>query len=164
MEGLLLEFFGTGDDLDALHMCARAAVVFVLVLIMVRAAGRRSFALRSPFDLVVTILLGAVGGRAIVGASPFWPTMAACATLVLMHRSVAWFAVVWPTIGRVLNNPVRLLWNNDEMDPVAMRRALLTEEDLLEAARKAGERDLSPFAEIRLERSGRITLIRKKSE
>ncbi|HEY1077971.1 MAG TPA: YetF domain-containing protein [Fontimonas sp.] len=164
MEGWVLDFFGTGDDLDLLHMCSRAAVVFLLMLVMVRAAGRRSFALRSPFDLVVTILLGAVGGRAIVGASPFWPTMAACATLVLMHRGVAWLAVASPLIARIVNNPVRLLWSNGHIDPKAMRRALLTEEDLLEAARDAGERDLTRFAEIRLERSGRITLIRKRPD
>lgn len=162
MDGVLVGIFGSGGELDAAHMAARAGVVFILVLVMVRISGRRSFALRTPLDLVVTILLGAVAARGVVGASPFGPTMLACFVLAALHRAVAWLAAVSPALSHALNGPRRRIWHDDRIDVAEMRRALLTHEDLMEACRRAGECDLLPFAEAWLERSGRISLVRKR--
>jgi len=60
-------------------MCRLAAVVFILAYLLICVSGRRSFALRSPLDNIIVILLGAVFSRAVVGASPFLPAMAASA-------------------------------------------------------------------------------------
>lgn len=78
--------FGNGDQLSALQMALRAAVASVLTLAMIRVAGRRSLGQQRPFDACISVLLGLVLSRAVVGASPFWPTMAAGAALVLLHR------------------------------------------------------------------------------
>ena len=77
--------FGSGRDLDALQMAARAAAIFIAALVLIRISGRRSFGQRSPFDYVVAILLGATLSRVIVGASPAFPT--AVASLVLVSSA-----------------------------------------------------------------------------
>jgi uncharacterized membrane protein YcaP (DUF421 family) len=160
MNTLLTDLFGAGRDLNAWQMSARAVVVFTLVLIVVRVAGRRSFGRRTSFDLVVAILLGAVASRGIVGASPFAATMAACFVIACLHRATAWLVLSAPLADRLLNGPPRILYRHGELQPREMRRALISREDLLEGCRLAGARDLSAFAEIRLERSGRLSFIR----
>ena len=74
--------FGEGTDLEIWQMSIRGAVVFVVALVLIRASGRRSFGQHSPFDACITVLLGAVLSRAVVGASPFWATVAAAAVSV----------------------------------------------------------------------------------
>jgi uncharacterized membrane protein YcaP (DUF421 family) len=60
---------------------------------LIRYTGMRLFGIKSAFDICVTIILGAVLARAIVGASPFLPTMVASTTLVIMHKIIAAISV-----------------------------------------------------------------------
>ncbi|WP_353506635.1 hypothetical protein [Variovorax flavidus] len=69
-------FFGEGSDLETWQMAAQAVVTFFIALLLIRASGRRSFRQHTPFDACVTVPLGAALSRAVVGASPFWATVA----------------------------------------------------------------------------------------
>src|SRR4051812_28128826 len=97
------EIFGTGKDLTVLQMSARSVVVFILALILLRISGRRSFGLRSPLDNIISIILGAVLSRAIVGASPFLPVIAGSTTLVLIHRLIAYGIVHHPGFSKMVS-------------------------------------------------------------
>jgi uncharacterized membrane protein YcaP (DUF421 family) len=87
--------FEASDDVGIMAMSLRALIIFVATLIFLRIAGRRSFGQKTAFDLCVTVLLGAVLSRAIVGASPMMPALAAGAVLVLAHRLLAILAIRW---------------------------------------------------------------------
>ena len=86
---LIIELFGEVGDLNALQMTCRSVVAFLFTLFLIRIAGRRSFGLRAPFDNIILILLGAILGRAVVGASPFVPTLIAGFVICVLHR-------LWP--------------------------------------------------------------------
>jgi len=62
------QLFGAGRELDALQMSARAFVLFFLMLVLVRVAGRRAFGRKSSFDTIIVITLGALLSRVVVGA------------------------------------------------------------------------------------------------
>src|SRR5882757_7042576 len=87
---ILHSIFGTGRYLNVLQMTARSVVVFIIALILIRVSGRRSFSLHSPLDSIISVILGAVLSRAIVGASGFFPVIASCTALVLIHRLFAY--------------------------------------------------------------------------
>ncbi len=71
---ILTTLFGHGKDLDSLQMICRAIVSFFLTLVLIRIAGIRTFGKKTPFDNVITIMLGSIFSRVVVGASPFIPT------------------------------------------------------------------------------------------
>jgi uncharacterized membrane protein YcaP (DUF421 family) len=156
---LMRTVFGTGTELEPLQMAARAVVVFIFVLALIRLSGRRSFGQRSPFDACTTVLLGAVLSRAVVGASPFVATLAAGVAIVLMHRAIAWFSIRWSSFERLVSGSERVLVDHGVKNAGAMRKALISDRDLAEAARKRFGAD-SPDKIDRavLERDGEVSL------
>ncbi len=151
-------FFGSNGDLNAIQMSLRAAAVFVLTLSMIRVSGRRSFGQHRPFDACTTVLLGAVLSRAVVGASPFWATMGAGATIVLLHRLIAMASLRWPRFETLISGDKRELVAAKARNAQEMRRGLVTERDLDEAVRKKTGDEVSPIDRAVLERDGTITV------
>jgi uncharacterized membrane protein YcaP (DUF421 family) len=159
---LLQQIFGEAPTLSAWQMADRAVVVFAIALVLVRAAGRRSFGQKMPFDAATTVLLGAILSRAVTGASAFWPTIAAATSLAVLHRVIGLASVRWAWFETVVNGNELEIVRNGTVDRHAMRRALLTDKDLLEAVRRqTGAADLSRVQRAVLERDGRITVITK---
>lgn len=155
--------FGTGTDLTMLQMAARSVVIFAWTLLMIRASGRRSFGQTSPFDACITVLLGAVLSRAVVGASPFGPTLISAATLVMLHRGVALACVRWSWFDHLISGRCRELMRNGQPDTEAMRKALITAQDLQTAIRQQlASEDVSQIDKILLERNGSISVVKKR--
>jgi uncharacterized membrane protein YcaP (DUF421 family) len=155
--------FGEGTELEVWQMAARAVLGFFIALALIRTSGRRSFGQHSPFDACVTVLLGAVLSRAVVGASPFWAVVASGAALAFVHRVLGFASGRWPRIEDLANGREIEVVRNGRIDRSAMRRALVTERDLDEAVReKLGTSDISRVAAAVLERDGKITIIGSK--
>lgn len=158
---MLIAIFGQGKNLDTVQMVSRAIAAFIGMLVLIRISGRRSFGQRSPFDAVVAVLLGATLSRVIVGASAVLPTSAACLALVLLHRALGWLCVHVPHFERVVTGSRRNLFAHGRYDEQQMSAALVTQEDILESARRQlGTTTLDGIKYAVLERNGEISLIR----
>jgi uncharacterized membrane protein YcaP (DUF421 family) len=156
----LLWLFGEGKDLSAGQMAARAVVIFVIALAVVRTAGRRSFGQQTPFDACMTVLIGAVLSRAVTGASAFWPTVAAAATIAILHRLVAMACLHARWFEQLLTGAERELVRDGRPDPQAMRKGLISQRDLQDAVRqKTGREDLAGVRRAVLQRDGTITVV-----
>jgi uncharacterized membrane protein YcaP (DUF421 family) len=160
---LIQTLFGEGTELTPWQMGARALVIFVVTIVLIRLAGRRSFGQHSTFDACTTVLLGAVLSRAVIGASPFWATVAAGAVLALMHRLVGLASVRWSYVESLINGRELTLMRQGVPDPLQMRRALVTSRDLHGALRKKLNTDDPCEAErVTLECDGDITVVRAR--
>jgi len=150
--------FGAGSDLTALQMTLRAAAIFLITVAMLRAAGRRAYGQRRSIDTCTVVLLGAVLSRAVVGASPFWPTLCAGACIVVLHRLLAMACIRWPRFDALISGGKRELLRDGMPDRAEMRRALITEQDLHEAVRKKTGDERTPIVRAVLERDGSVTV------
>jgi uncharacterized membrane protein YcaP (DUF421 family) len=160
---IILKLFGEGKDLNILQMCMRALVVFFLALILIRLTGRRSFGMKMPFDNVITILLGAILSRAVAGASPFWPTIAASAVLALLHRILAWLAIKSDNFGKLVKGEPRILFVEGTYKKEEMNRFQITDKDIIEEVRvTANIDDMDKIKSVYVERSGELGVIKKE--
>jgi uncharacterized membrane protein YcaP (DUF421 family) len=158
MDDLARVLFGGGGELGVVQMALRAAAVFVMMMAMLRIAGRRAIGQHRVFDACTAVLVGSVLSRAVVGASAFWPTIAAGLAIVVLHRLVAMAGVRWPRFESLVNGDKRELVRDGARDRREMARALVTQRDLDEAVRKrTGDEDV-PIARAVLERDGAITV------
>jgi len=158
MHELALTLFGDGDDLNVLQMALRAGVVFCLTLVMIRVSGRRSVGQHRAFDACTTVLLGSVLSRAVVGASPFWPTMAAGAAIVVLHRVIGMASLRWPGFEALVSGDKRELVHDGRCNRREMDKALVTQRDLDEAVRKKTGEEAAAVERAILERDGSITV------
>jgi uncharacterized membrane protein YcaP (DUF421 family) len=161
--------FGFGSPspvtLDALQMSCRAALMFVLLLAMIRVGGARIFGKKSSFDNVVVILLGAIAARGVVGASPFGATVAASAVIVLLHRVIAWLVVKLPLVSRLVKGRPVVLYAGGQVLRDKLLGTTIGEDELMESLRlETRQALLAAIDEARLETNGRISFLVKHDE
>lgn len=159
---LLQIIFGDGDSLNAWQMSARALVTFLYTLILVRISGRRSFGMRAPLDNIVLILLGAILGRAVVGASPYIPTLIAGLVITILHRVFALLSLKLPLFERFAKGDKILLYKNGRFIPAHLKRSLISEEDLMQEVRIHAQVDsLDQVKAVYMEKNGEISTVKK---
>jgi uncharacterized membrane protein YcaP (DUF421 family) len=158
---ILSTLFGHGKDLNSLQMVSRAAVSFFLTLILIRIAGIRTFGKKTPFDNVITIMLGSIFSRVVVGASPFIPTTLACLAFVLIHRLLARASFYSNWIGFLVKGEASSLYEDGHLNIKNMRAASVSENDLLESVRqRINEGDFSHVRQIVQERNGEVSVVK----
>ncbi len=158
----LAAWFGEGEPLAWWQMSLRAAVIFCAAWALLRGAGRRAFSQQTAFDLCIMLLLGAVLSRAVVGASPLIGTLAAAAVLVGLHRMIGRLASRHVRIDQVVGGTRIDLLDAGQLDPVAMRRAMLSEEDLKANLRATLQSEsLVDIDRIVVERNGKVTFVKR---
>jgi uncharacterized membrane protein YcaP (DUF421 family) len=145
-------------------MGLRAAVVYLVTLLVVRLAKKRFMGRATAFDVILGIMLGSVVSRAITGNAPLVPALTAAAVLIVMHWTLSGIALRWHGFGHAIKGHSVTLVRNGQADKHAMRRVHMTENDLWEDLRTKGVSNLDRVAEARLERSGQLSVINAKSE
>ncbi|MBV4358696.1 DUF421 domain-containing protein [Pinibacter aurantiacus] len=157
---ILLELFGEGKDLSSLQMSMRSLVVFIIALILIRLAGIRAFGKHSSFDNVVTIMLGAVLSRVVVGASDFLPTVAASATLVIMHRIIGRLTIKPSLFSKWVKGERTILFDNGSFLQGNMKKSQISVDDMQETIRKKlNQESFDNIKKIYAERDGSISII-----
>jgi uncharacterized membrane protein YcaP (DUF421 family) len=157
--------FGEGEKLNMLQMSMRAFVMFCIMLLLVRFTGRRAFAKKSSFDNIIVIMLGAVLARGVVGASPFWSTVAASVVMVIMHWITAWLAVKNKTVERLIKGTYIRLYDQEKLVDNNLAKTGISKNDLHESLRLETKKDtLEDIDTAYLETNGRISFILKKKE
>lgn len=164
MENELIMLFGQGTDLTTLQISLRTVVVFMVCLVLIRIAGRRSFGMRMAFDNVLLILLGAILSRAVVGASPFIPTIAAATVIAVLHRVAGLLAYYFKTFGKVIKGDSLKLYEHGKVNEKNMRYCMVTMNDLITNVRTIMHEDsFAGVDEIYMERDGQISIIKNKN-
>lgn len=157
------ELFGQGSNLNILQMTLRAITIFLIALILIRYTGMRMFGIKSAFDICVTIIFGAVLARAIVGASPFIPTIVASVALVIVHKIIGVISVNNQFISHLVKGVPYSLYKDGKLNDKNLRKCLLSYGDIMEEVRlNLHQNSLENIDEIFMERSGKISLMKKK--
>lgn len=137
-------------------------LAYVLLVVSLRISGKRTLAKLNAFDLVVTVALGSTLATALLtkdvavveGALGF-------ALLIGMQFIVTWLSVRSGLVRRaVRDRPIALMMRGDVMRD-AMRRARVTEGEVLAAVRGAGVSKLDDVEAVVLETDGSLSVVRR---
>jgi uncharacterized membrane protein YcaP (DUF421 family) len=159
----LQTIWGSDEHLNALQMSARACCMFFIALALIRIGGMRIFGLKSAFDSILVIMLGAILARGVVGASPFLSTVAAGFVMVLIHRLFSYLSTKYIWIGKIVKGEHHRLYKNESFNEKRMLKHGISKDDMLEAVRRElNTTDINEVDEIRIEKSGELSVTRKK--
>jgi uncharacterized membrane protein YcaP (DUF421 family) len=163
MNNFIETFFGHGTDLNILQMCTRAFVMFFITLGIIRLSGRRTFGIKTPFDTIMSIMLGAVLSRAVIGASPFIPTVFAGLVLAVIHRLLAIASLYSEKLSVMIKGKEQSLFKNGRMNKSNLEKTAITKGDLMEGVRLNGNvYTLDDIEEVIMERTGELSVIKKE--
>lgn len=157
--------FGEGEHLTLLQMCMRSFGTFIIMLVLIRFSGMRTFAKRSSFDTIITIMLGAIIARGVVGASPYWATIAASVVMVAMHRFIAWLSVKNKKFERIVKGIYIKLYQDGALIGNNLEKTGMSENDLHESLRLETKKvTLAEIDTAFMETNGRISFILKETD
>jgi uncharacterized membrane protein YcaP (DUF421 family) len=149
------------QQLELWQICLRAVIVYLAMIMFVRFGKKRFLSRATAFDAILVIVIGSTAARAITGNAPFFATLAAVWVLIAMHWVISYFTESSPTLGSLVKGNTTVLVRNGRIDRQALKDAHMSPDDLDEDLREQGIADPKKVKEARLERSGKLSVIRK---
>ena len=156
------------SDLFALAMpwwefILRAVIVYVVVLVMVRLAGKRTLGQFTPFDMLLLVLLGNAVQNALLGQdTSLGGGLLLALTLVALNYFVGWITTRSPAMERVIEGEPVVLARHGHVLQKVLQRELVSKADFAKAMRDAGCDEVDEVDLALLETNGHITIILKK--
>ena len=149
------------EELSTLQVCLRAFVVYLVLIGYVRFAKKRFLSEATGFDAILVIVIGSVASRAISGTAPFIPSLAGTFVLVLVHWVISYITQNSALLGYIVKGKDTVLIRDGKIDREALAASHMSEDDLEEDLRQEGIETPTQVKMARLERSGRLSVIRK---
>jgi uncharacterized membrane protein YcaP (DUF421 family) len=145
-----------------LEVAGRTALIYVLMLVMIRVLGKRTIGNLSAFDMLVALMMGDLAGDAIYGDAPLEMAVVAVASLSALHYAQSWLAYLLPGIGRVLEGMPTTIVSEGRVQQHGLRRERMSEQEVLAELRLSGVEDLREVKQAQVESDGQVSVIREK--
>jgi uncharacterized membrane protein YcaP (DUF421 family) len=141
----------------------RAAVVYIVLLVLFRIAGKRTLAEVTTFDLVLLLIISEATQQAMVdNDNSMTNALLLVITLVGMNIFFSVLARRWQGFGKLVEDVPLVIVENGKPLKDRMDKERVTEDEVMEAARELeGLERLEQIKYAILERNGRITVIPK---
>ena len=160
----LHSLIGAGHDITWWQMSVRAVVVFLFGLLMIRLFGRHAFGEQSALDIVVAILIGSNLSRAVTGSGAFLSVLLATGVIIVCYWAMDHTAARHPRFSHITKGRPLPLFRDGRPDRELMRKAGVSEGDLMEALRATGSARLDEVKDAYLERNGEISVLSDTGE
>jgi uncharacterized membrane protein YcaP (DUF421 family) len=140
----------------------RTAVIYVVVLLLLRVAGKRELGQMSPVDLVVILVIANAVQNAMTGGdNSLIGGVIAATTLVAVNTAFAKVAHRVPYLERLFESQPTQLVKAGKLIKPNLERENVELDELMMAAREHGIDDLAKVDSAYLERDGSISIIPK---
>ena len=161
----LRPLLGLGEDpkdLATMQVSLRALIVFAAAIAIVRVADKRFLSRKTAFDVVLGLILASVLARAVNGSAPLGPTLVCGFVLALAHRFLAFLSLKSHRIGNLVKGHDETIIEGGRVDEEALKKHNFTQHDLMEDLRLEGVSSPDEVESARIERSGDLSVIKKR--
>jgi len=138
-----------------------APLSYIAIAAVIRLAGKRVLSNMNPFDLLVDVAIGSTIATFVLDRTvTFWQGMLALTVPLAMQFGIAWTSSHSKRFEKGLKQHPAMLLLDGEMLHEMMHHEMITEDEVREAARKAGLVSLRQAKAIVLEVDGVISVVR----
>lgn len=153
------------EEITTLHVLARAFVIYIVGILLIRLGNKRFVGKMTAFDIIIAIIIGSLLSRAITNTNLFLKVLPACLLLILMHRLFSYIASFSEKFGNLIKGHEQVIVEDGEILWKAMKKSHLSEQDLRQTLRlNTNSANLKKIKIARLERNGDISFIFKQGK
>jgi uncharacterized membrane protein YcaP (DUF421 family) len=151
------------ESLTAGQAAARAAIVFLFGLVVVRVGKSRLISRVTPLDVILGLILGSIWARAITGRAALSTTASASIVLAGLHWLLTRLACRNHRLGNLIKGHTRLLVRDGKIITAAMSQSHISEHDLYEEFRlNANLENINLVQAAYKERSGEVSVVKRE--
>jgi uncharacterized membrane protein YcaP (DUF421 family) len=149
------------DPQELAWTAVRALAVYILMLVVIRALGKRTVGNFSAFDLLVALMLGEVVDEIIYGDVGVLQGLVAILTLAAAQYGNSWLSYSNETFSRLLEGAPTPVLADGRLDRAGMRREHMNEKDVMAALRLQGVDDVGEVKLAMVETDGEVSVLRQ---
>jgi uncharacterized membrane protein YcaP (DUF421 family) len=149
------------DTGELLLTAARAVAVYGLMLIVIRALGKRTVGNFSAFDLLVALMLGEVVDEIIFGDVRFLQGTVAIVTIAAVAYADSWLVYSSRRMETLIEGKPTIVVRDGEFDRTGMRRERMNETDVFGHLRAQGIVDLREVHLAIAEHDGSVSILKQ---
>jgi uncharacterized membrane protein YcaP (DUF421 family) len=144
---------------ELLITAARAVAVYVLMLVVIRALGKRTVGNFSAFDLIVALMLGEIVDDIIYGDVRFLQGTVAIVTIGAVAYADSWLVYANRRMETLIEGKPTVVVRDGEFDRPGMRRERMNSTDVLGHLRAQGITDMREVRLAVVEHDGSVSLL-----
>ncbi len=144
------------------ELIVRGLLVYIFLILILRATGKRQIGQMSPFDLVLLMVLSnAVQNSMSGGDNSVTAGLILAVTLVAANWIVGKITTYSKTMESLIDGNPQILFHNGKVYDSTLSSAQITRQELMAAIHKAGYAEMDQIRAAILENDGTISVIPK---
>lgn len=147
--------------MDLWRIAVRALIAYLYLMVTTRASGKRVISQATPFDLVVSLVIGDLIDDAMWAEVSMPKFGAAVSTIFLCDSIVKFGAHRWPWFFRLVQGSPTTVLREGEEDAGALRGEQMNDGDLAHLLRLKGIEDWSKVHLALVERDHEVSALLK---
>jgi uncharacterized membrane protein YcaP (DUF421 family) len=145
-----------------MDLVLRSVFVFVLILIVTRAVGRRELSSMEPFDLILLVVIGDLVQQGVTQSDySLTGATTVIVTMALLTVFTAWLSFRFGRLRPVLEGKPVLLIADGKVIEKTLRAERMTVEEIAAEARQQSIGSLEDISYAVLETSGKISFLQR---
>lgn len=148
-----------GDPMALWRTAVVGVLAYAVLLLFLRASGKRTLSKMNAFDLVVTVALGSTLATILLSRDvSLLQGAVALGLLVCLQFLITWTSVRVAWVRRVVTGEPALLVSDGTLLQAALRRQRVTEDEVHAAVRAEGREGLDGIRAVILETDGSFSV------
>ncbi len=140
----------------------RAALMYILILMILRVTTRRIMRSATPLDLVVIFLFGGLTVPSVLATdTSITGALLGIATVAGFHFALSRLRIRWPLVGMITEGTSVVIYAKGAFDDNQMIRSRITRQDVEAQMRISGVKTLEKVDAVVVEHNGGITVMTK---
>ncbi|MCH4809739.1 DUF421 domain-containing protein [Vreelandella neptunia] len=140
-------------------------LAYATLILFLRLSGNRTLSKMNAFDLIVTVALGSTLATVLLSKDVALAEGAvALALLISLQFIITWTSVRFRWVRRLVTGEPLMLLYQGEFLLTSLRKARVTQHEVLSAIRSSGLSDVTAVEAVVLETDGSLSVVKRHAE